>query len=91
MPEIHLRVVGRVQGVGFRWFVRERAVALCLAGWVRNTRQGDVELVARGDQPSLAALEDSVAQGPEGANVTAIHREPVDSDISYPSPFTIEK
>ena len=91
MPEIHLRIVGRVQGVGFRWFVRERAVALGIAGWVKNTRQGDVELVARGDQRSLAHLIDSVARGPDGADVTAVHREPVGSDVSYPSPFTIEK
>ena len=90
MPEIHLKIVGRVQGVGFRWFVRERAVALGLAGWVRNTRQGDVELVARGDERSLAYLEDSVAEGPEGATVTAVHREPIARDVSYPSPFAIQ-
>ena len=91
MPEIHLRIVGTVQGVGFRWFVRERAVALGLAGWVRNTRQGDVELVARGDERALAYLQDSVSRGPDGANVTAVHREPVDPDVSYPSPFAIQK
>ena len=49
MPEIHLRIVGKVQGVGFRWFVRDRAVALGLDGWVRNSRQGDVGIVARGE------------------------------------------
>lgn len=91
MPEIHLRIVGRVQGVGFRWFVRERAVALGLSGWVRNTQQGDVELVARGDELSLAYLEDSVSGGPEGATVTAVHREPPATDVTYPSPFAIEK
>ena len=91
MPEIHLRIVGTVQGVGFRWFVRERAVALGLSGWVRNTRQGDVELVARGDERSLSYLQDSVSRGPDGANVTAVHREPVASDVSYPSPFAIQK
>jgi acylphosphatase len=90
MPDIHLRVVGKVQGVGFRWFVRERAVALGLSGWVRNTREGDVEVAARGNPGALAELEAAVAQGPRNANVTAVHRELVTSDISYPSPFTIE-
>jgi acylphosphatase len=90
MPEIYLRIVGKVQGVGFRWYVRERAVALGLAGWVRNTRNGDVELVARGESEALDDLMSAVARGPRSANVAAVHREPVDSDASYPSPFTIE-
>ena len=90
MPEIHLRIVGKVQGVGFRWFVRERAVGLGLAGWVRNTRDGDVELIASGDGESIADLQEAVARGPSGARVTAVHRETVASDASYPSPFTIE-
>ncbi len=90
MPEIHLRIVGKVQGVGFRWFVRDRAVALGLDGWVRNSRQGDVEIVARGEDASLTALQDAVAHGPAGASVTAVRREPVEHDASYPSPFTIE-
>jgi acylphosphatase len=90
MPEIHLRIVGKVQGVGFRWYVRERAVALELAGWVKNTGRGDVELVAQGESEALDDLLSAVARGPRSANVTAVHREPVDSDTSYPSPFTIE-
>ena len=50
MPtRIHLRIRGKVQGVGFRWFVREQARRCDLAGWVRNNPDGSVELAARGE------------------------------------------
>ena len=89
MPAIHLRIVGKVQGVGFRWFVREQAVALGVAGWARNTSEGDVEVAASGDSSKLAALETAVSRGPDGANVKAVHRVPPPTDTSYPSPFRI--
>ena len=91
MPVIHLRIVGRVQGVGFRWFVCERALELGVAGWVKNTREGDVELVASGDEPKLSALETAIAEGPAGAHVTAVHRLAPSSGTAYPSPFRIER
>ena len=91
MAVIHLRVVGRVQGVGFRWFVRERASELGVSGWVRNTSSGDVEVAASGDSSRLEALESAVTRGPTGANVTAVHRLPPPADASYPTPFRIEK
>lgn len=91
MPVIHLRVVGKVQGVGFRWFVRERAVALGVAGWVRNISSGEVEVAASGDSSKLAILEAVVARGPDGANVTAVHRVTPPGGTPYPSPFRIER
>ena len=50
--QLHVVVRGRVQGVGFRWFVREAARALGLAGWVRNRPDGSVEVAAEGDAAS---------------------------------------
>lgn len=91
MPEIHLRIAGKVQGVGFRWFVRQKALELGLSGWVRNTRSGDVELVARGDRAKLERLESAVSHGPQSAVVTSVHRESAASDASYPTPFRIER
>ena len=44
---LHFLIQGRVQGVGFRWFVQREASELELRGWVRNTEDGDVEVVAR--------------------------------------------
>jgi acylphosphatase len=91
MPVIHLRVEGRVQGVGFRWFVRELASELGVSGWVKNTPTGDVELAASGDDGKLALLESAVAHGPAGAQVSSVHRLPPASGTAYPSPFRIER
>ena len=86
---LHVTVHGRVQGVGFRWFVRTEARRLGLAGWVRNVANGSVEIRASGIAQFLAALEQAIQRGPEGAAVT--HLMPVDapapdsrSDTPYP-------
>ena len=91
MPVIHLRIVGRVQGVGFRWFVHDHATALGVAGWVKNTSSGDVELVASGPEEELSSLERVVSRGPAGAHVTSVHRLPPAPGVTYPSPFRIER
>ena len=91
MPVIHLRVVGRVQGVGFRWFVVEKAEELGISGWVKNTSAGDVEVVASGDDVKLALLEAAVHRGPTGASVQRVEHLPSMAGTSYPSPFRIER
>jgi acylphosphatase len=91
MAAIHLKVVGKVQGVGFRWFVRENAVKLGIAGWVKNTSSGDVEVAASGEVAKLAILEAAVSRGPAGANVQHVERIAPPSAITYPSPFRIER
>ncbi len=60
---------GRVQGVGMRHFVQERAHDLRLTGFVRNLRNGDVEVVAEGEQGALEALLVGLRQGPRSAHV----------------------
>jgi len=52
----HVRISGRVQGVGFRWFVREEARRLGLSGWVTNLPDGEVEVRAGGEGSSLERL-----------------------------------
>ena len=74
MPRIHLRVRGRVQGVGFRYFVLRRAQALGLAGWVRNRSDGSVEIEAEGDRVAVEALAAEVRRGPPGAHVAEVER-----------------
>ena len=66
---LHVRVEGRVQGVGFRWFVRETAVGLGLVGWVRNLADGSVEVSAAGEPAAVDALRDRLAAGPPRARV----------------------
>jgi acylphosphatase len=66
---IHFLIRGRVQGVGFRWFVQREAGELSLHGWVRNTEEGDVEVVAAGDIEDLNELRSSLRRGPRGSRV----------------------
>ncbi len=61
---LHFLIQGRVQGVGFRWFVQREASELDLRGWVRNTEEGEVEVVASGSQNDLAELRASLRRGP---------------------------
>ena len=65
-------VVGRVQGVGFRYFVLREAMALGLAGWVANTSDGAVRCVAEGPRPSLEALLGRLHEGPASAIVDRV-------------------
>jgi len=66
---LHFLIKGRVQGVGFRWFVHREASELDLRGWVRNTEDGDVEVVASGEERDLAELRVSLHRGPRGSRV----------------------
>ena len=69
------RVSGRVQGVGFRWWVRRHADALGLTGWVMNADdERSVELVAEGAPQALDELERLIQRGPSGAMVDAVER-----------------
>ena len=68
-----VRITGRVQGVGFRWWVRRRAEHLGLVGWVMNADdERSVELVAEGPGTALAELERLLQVGPSGAKVETI-------------------
>ena len=89
MPVIHLEIVGRVQGVGFRWFIRERARALDLAGWVRNLASGGVEIAAQGSDDAIAGLIAAVEQGPPGAKVRQVIRREATTLTDFPVPFTV--
>jgi acylphosphatase len=89
MESIHLEVSGRVQGVGFRWFVVEKARRLRLSGWVRNRPDGKVELAASGSAAALAELESAVTSGPPGAQVQTVTRLAQLSSDSFQSPFAI--
>jgi acylphosphatase len=85
-------VLGKVQGVGFRWFVRERARTLGLAGCVCNRSDGSVEVQAEGDQVAVDSLLGLLRAGPAGAQVLGLEiLAPVDEPAILPSPFAIER
>ena len=73
-------VRGRVQGVGFRWFVEREAHILGIVGWVRNNHDGSVEVLAMGTPEQLAGLRSRLQEGPRAAridNVEESEAEPV--------------
>ena len=88
MSEMHVRVTGVVQGVGFRWFVRERARRLGLAGWVRNRADGSVEVAASGDGGQLALLRAELERGPRGASVDRL--EDLNDPLPQPHPMPFD-
>jgi acylphosphatase len=78
------RITGRVQGVGFRWWVRRQAEARGVTGWVMNgDDERSVELVAEGQPEHLDELERMLHHGPEGARVDRVEarREPASGEF----------
>ena len=65
-------VRGRVQGVGFRWFVEREAHMLGIDGWVRNNPDGSVEVLAMGTRDQLSGLRSRLRQGPRAARVDGV-------------------
>jgi acylphosphatase len=82
-------VRGRVQGVGFRWFVEREAHMLGIAGWVRNNHDGSVEVLAQGTRDQLSGLHSRLREGPRAARVDAVEVSEV-SPTGGLSSFRIE-
>jgi len=68
-------VRGRVQGVGFRWFVEREAHMLGVSGWVRNNADGSVEVLAMGTREQIMGLRSRLQQGPRAARVDAVEEK----------------
>jgi len=81
---ITISIVGKVQGVCFRYFTQAKARAYGLKGYVRNCRDGRVEVVATGEPAILNTFADEVKQGPPGSYV----KECTISWLDNPGPFT---
>ena len=71
-------VRGRVQGVGFRWFVEREAQILRISGWVRNNHDGSVEVLAMGTRDQLAGLRSRLQDGPRAARVDDVEESEAD-------------
>jgi acylphosphatase len=79
-------VRGRVQGVGFRWFVEREAHILKIAGWVRNNPDSTVEVLAQGTRDQLAGLHSRLREGPRAARVDEVEvneAEPIPGLTSF--------
>jgi acylphosphatase len=68
----HLKIYGRVQGVGFRWSMQREAKKRGVHGWVRNLPDGTVEAVIEGEPERVEALIGWAQQGPQMARVTRV-------------------
>ncbi len=87
----HYLVQGRVQGVGFRWFVHREAAGIGLRGWVRNTEAGAVEIVAAGAPEEIAELRAALDRGSRGSRVDRVIENLLDEqEATKLGPFTIE-
>jgi acylphosphatase len=82
-------VRGRVQGVGFRWFVEREAHILGVAGWVRNNSNGTVEVLAMGTRDQLIGLRSRLQEGPRAARVDDVEESEA-QPIKGLSSFRIE-
>ncbi len=83
-------VRGRVQGVGFRWFVLKRARHLGLCGWVRNLAEGAVEVQAKGGEQQLEDLEAALRSGPPHARVDGVEIAEISDEQELPTTFEIQ-
>ncbi len=87
----HYLVQGRVQGVGFRWFVQREAAEIGLNGWVRNTVDGKVEVVAAGTVEQIDELRAALKQGSRGCRVDAVVEHALtEAEGASLGPFQIE-
>ena len=82
MTTQRLIVSGRVQGVGYRDYTVRQAKALGVTGWVRNTRDGRVEMLASGDEEALERFVEACRSGPTLARVDSIDAHPDNEERS---------
>lgn len=91
MVVLRLTVTGMVQGVGFRWFTREAARRLGVAGWVRNSQDGSVEVAVEGEDALVERFIADLERGPSGARVERVSRMPAAEVEPLPRPFVIRE
>lgn len=84
------KVTGMVQGVGYRFFAQRVAERLGVAGYVKNRRDGAVEVYAIGSAEQLAALREELMRGPRAGSVSTVGEEPAEVIPRYSGHFSIE-
>lgn len=81
MRRVRFVVTGRVQGVGFRWFVRAEARPLGINGWIRNREDGAVEAEVEGREDAIDALAACLEVGPPSAIVTNVEISEISDEL----------
>jgi acylphosphatase len=90
VTDIHFKIRGLVQGVGFRWFVARHATRLGVVGYARNLPDGSVEVVASGPPDAIRSLERELARGPEFARVDAVEKAEISLEGTVSISFDIK-
>ena len=90
MMAAEILVEGRVQGVGFRTYAQRKASLLGLSGYVRNLRDGRVEVYAIGKAEQLRALRVELERGPRAAHVEGVAEEDAPVEQRYAREFSVE-
>ena len=80
----HLRIAGRVQGVGYRYALRAEALANGVSGWVRNRRDGTVEAVLQGAPAAVDSVIEWARRGPPAARVDGIDAQAAQGELDRP-------
>lgn len=86
MKQLHLQVIGHVQGVGYRYFAQMKAVQHEIAGWVRNHPDGSVEILAQGTEHQLNRFVQDIRKGNPFSRVEHVEvsdKEPVERFKSF--------
>ena len=83
-------ITGAVQGVGYRYFTQRVSARIGVTGYVKNLRDGRVEVYAIGSAPQLAELRRELERGPHGASVREVFDEDAAVEEKYANSFSIE-
>ena len=89
MKAVKVMVIGRVQGVGFRYFASREANLLGLKGYVKNLYDGNVEVFVQGENESLSRFVEILKKGPRFGKVTNVRVEEYPQNRKY-TDFTVE-
>lgn len=84
----HVRITGKVQGVGYRAWTRDQAIQFGLTGWVRNETDGSVSALIAGPSKSTSIMLERFWDGPVGSNVSTVDPQAVALD-RHPEDFVI--
>lgn len=90
LPSRRWIVEGKVQGVGFRWFVLRNAEQVGISGWTLNLPDGRVEVVGKGEDPALDQLEEALRRGPALARVKHVEKIDYPHDMVPDNSFNIK-
>lgn len=75
MKRVHIIISGRVQGVGFRFYTRDIAIETGVKGWVKNLRDGSVEVIAEGNPEEVKTFLEKLKDGYLGRNISHIEEK----------------